>query len=358
MRTRTLIVRTLTIGALLATIVACKEIAGSSGPGPTEPTLLSVNSPSKDEDPFVLLARDGTIIVAWFSDRGANPDLYVSSTKNGRDWTPAARVTTSSAGDFYPNLYQDDQGLFHLTWFRWTALNVGQIMYNTSADGITWSTATEVPATNTPNVDDWVPTITGTADGTVLIYFVSKVRNTNNQQDDIYLAAKRPGVATFDAAVPLTVNSATMHDHLPFAARTGTGVDLVWERHDLTQETPWLNPKSDLFHATSLDGKTWSAPVKITNDAGNVVHLFPALYADQQHQWSVLWLSTRSGAPKALELSLNQLAGYPQTATVNSSLPEGYSHRIAPTTVPGLYIAAWVQGPEGAQDIYYRFFKR
>ena len=37
-------------------------------------------------------------------------------------------------------------------------------------------------------------------------------------------------------------------------------------------------------------------------------------------------------------------------------LPPGYSHRIAATTTPGIYLGVWVQGPEGAQDIYYRFF--
>jgi hypothetical protein len=39
-------------------------------------------------------------------------------------------------------------------------------------------------------------------------------------------------------------------------------------------------------------------------------------------------------------------------------LPEGYSHRVAATSTPGVYLGVWVQGPEGAQDIYYRFFRR
>lgn len=358
MRARSILLLSIAIALALGPS-ACKEIATPVVPGPNQPTLLSVDSPTKDEDPFVLLAHDGTLVVAWFSDRGGNSDIYITTTKNGRDWTPPTRVTTNAGGDFYPNLYQDAQGLFHLTWFRWSAFYVGHIMYNTSVDGVTWNTATEVQATNEPNVDDWVPTITGTNDGTILIYFVSKARNANNPQNDIYLAVKKPAAVAFDPVVPVTtINSTTMHDHLPFAARTGATVYLVWERHDLSQETPWLNPKSDLFYASSADGKTWAAPVKITNDAGNVVHLYPALYADQQQQWSVLWLSTRTGPPQVFELSLSQLAAYPLAATANGSLPEGYSHRIAPTTVPGLYIAVWVQGPEGAQDIYYRFFKR
>src|SRR5215510_15819314 len=61
---------------------------------PTGATLLSVNSPTKDEDPNVLTARDGTIFVTWFSDRGDNPDIYLTSTNDGINWRPTIRVTT------------------------------------------------------------------------------------------------------------------------------------------------------------------------------------------------------------------------------------------------------------------------
>jgi len=39
-------------------------------------------------------------------------------------------------------------------------------------------------------------------------------------------------------------------------------------------------------------------------------------------------------------------------------LPDGYSHSIVPTATPGVCLGVWVQGPEGSQDIYYRFFER
>ena len=114
---------------------------------PTEPRLLSTGSPTKDEDPSVLRARDGTMFVAWFSDRGGNADIYVTSTANGNDWTAPVRVTTHAGGDFNPHLVQDDQGTFHLVWFRWEALFRGNIRYNSSRDGRTWDPATEVAVT-------------------------------------------------------------------------------------------------------------------------------------------------------------------------------------------------------------------
>lgn len=354
--------RALSAAALIAVTASCNDSSSpaESGPfAPSEPILLSVGSPTKDEDPSVLLTRDGKIFVAWFSDRGGNPDVYITSTTNGRDWTPAVRVTTNAGGDFYPNLYQDDNGLFHLAWFRWTAPYVGHIMYNTSADGLTWDETKEIQATKPPNVDDWVPTITVKPDGSVLIYFVSKVRNVGNQQNDLYLALKRAGNPDFDAVFGASgVNSPTAHDHLPFVARTGSTYTLVWVRTDLSQETLWLSPKSDIYYATATDGTSWSTPAKFSTDAGNVVHVFPAIYSLQDHSSQLLWLSTRTGSPQAFETPIANLGQYPTGAAANASLPPGYSHRIAATPVAGTYIGVWVQGPDGSQDIYYRIFKR
>ena len=345
----------------IAGALACKD---SHSPAPPwaagSPTLLSVTSPTKDEDPNVLLAKDGTLFVTWFSDRGNNPDVYITSTRNGRDWSPAVRVTTHSGGDFYPNLVQDDAGRFHLTWFRWTAPFVGHIMYNTSTDGLTWNTNAELQATKAFNVDDWVPTITVRPDGAVLIYFVSKLRNASAQQNDLYLAMKRPGQADFDAVVGASgLNVPTAHDHLPFIARTGSSYTLVWVRYDLSQETPWLNPKSDLWYATSADGVSWSSPSRFSSDVGNVVHLYPALFPLQDSSWRMIWLSTRTGSVQPFETPIANLGQYPTGVMPASALEaNAYSHRIAPTPVPGRYIGVWVQGPEGSQEIYFRIFDR
>jgi hypothetical protein len=154
------------------------------------------------------------------------------------------------------------------------------------------------------------------------------------------------------------INSAAANDHLPFVARTGNQLTLAWVRYDTTEAIPWLNKKSDLFYATSADGITWSTPTKVTTDAGNIVNLFPELYETQAGQWSFLWLGTRLGDPKPFELALTSAGQYPQAAAENTQLSPGYSHRVVATVTPGVYLGAWVQGPEGAQDVYYRFFRK
>lgn len=326
---------------------------------PTNDRLLSMNSPTKDEDPSVLRARDGTMHVAWFSDRGNNPDIYITSTRRGTEWGPPVRVTTSPHGDFYANLLQDDQGTFHLVWFRWDAIFRGHVMHNSSADGLRWDPATETQVTTTPNVDDWVPSIAQASDGTLLVYFVSIRRDPANPTNEIYVTSRSPGGNAWTQATPVTtINSATEHDHLPFAARAGSQITVAWVRTDAGQPTPWQATKSDLFVSTSQDGRTFSRPLKVTNDAGAVVHVFPALYANLDQEWSLMWLSTRLGAPKVFELPIRLADLYPQAVAENTMVAAGYSHRIAATPTPRVYLAVWVQGPEGSQDIYYRFFRR
>jgi hypothetical protein len=305
------------------------------------------------------LARDGTVFVAWFSDRNNNPDIYVASTRDRRTWSVPVRVTTNPAGDFYPNLIQDDQGLIHLTWFQWVALEVGQIRHSTSTNGVDWTP--EEAVTTTLSVDDWVPSIAQAPNGTLVVYFVSDKRDQANPTNEIYLAAKPPGATAWQPAVPVAgLNSPTHHDHLPFAARIGTGIALVWVRHDTRARAPWLTPapKSDLFVATSTNGIDFGAPRQITRDAGDLVHVFPAWYSKHDGSWWLLWLSTRSGRPTVVEMPVAGLDRYPDGLVEVSWLPSGYSHRVSATPGPNEYLGAWVQGPDGAQDIYWRTTSR
>jgi hypothetical protein len=316
--------------------------------------LLSVGSPTKDEDPCVLLARDGSIYIVWFSDRGGNSDIYLTRTSDGIEWMPPVRITTSIHGDFYPQLIQDDAGVFHLTWFRWEAYFRGHIWYSRSENGITWDSTAEVQVTTTDNVDDWVPVITQAGNGTLVIYFVSAVRSSVT--NEIYVTSRSPSDSQWSAATPLpAINSPTEHDHLPQAAQIDGTINLVWVRHDTSQSIPWLHPKSDLYFATSANGYDWSSPLKITTDSGNVVNLFPGFYTDDDGTGSLIWLSTRSGAPKVFELPVTDLTTIPQEL---SFLPDGYSHRVSRTTTPDVYIGVWVQGPDGEQNVYYRFFEK
>jgi hypothetical protein len=86
--------------------------------------------------------------------------------------------------------------------------------------------------------------------------------------------------------------------------------------------------------------------------------LSPQLYQRHDTKWVLQWLSTRSGSPSQYELPLASIATYPRGLEANGLLPAGYSHRLTPTAVPGEYLAAWVQGAVGSEDVYDRYLRR
>ena len=321
----------------------------------TPPVLLSVGSPSGDEDPSLLRAANGTVYAAWFSNRGTSADIYIASTTDRATWSTPVQVSREPHGDFYPNLIQDSQQRLHLTWFAWVAPFLGQIRHSSSLDGVTWSDADAV--TTEFLLDDWVPTMAEGPNGSLLVYFVAAKRNLALGNNQIYLAVRRPGQAAWDPPVPLSINSPTEHDHLPFVARTGPGqFTMVWVR--FAGDADFItNPRSDLFTATSSDGLTWSAPVRVTSDQRGQ-NLFPQIYQRHDGSWFLLWLSTRTGSPTMYEMPVSGLASFPAGLTVNALLPAGYSHRLTTTPKPGEYLAAWVQGGKGVEDVYYRLITR
>jgi hypothetical protein len=348
----------------LCLFAACSDDSSTSTPPPeprytpTAPAVLSTGSPTKDEDPTVLLARDGSIVVAWFSDRGGNNDIYITRSSRGTEWAEPVRVTVSPDGDFYPNLIQDSNGVFHLAWFRWYALNRGHIWYNRSSDPLSWNTNNEVQVTTTLEVDDWVPSIAQSPDS-LRIFFVSEARGTANSTNEIYYASSPLDSVAWDDGRAFPRNHPFLHDHLPFAAWTGGALELVWVRHDTSQPAPWLNPPptSEIDYAFTNDGVTWSGEYLVTFDVPQTVHVFPGLYRRHGGEWRIVWTTLRTGSLQVVELAVDDSHLYPSALIVNSKVSPGYSHRITRTPVDGLYFGAWVQGPDGAQDIHYRFYQ-
>jgi hypothetical protein len=346
-------------------VAGCPADSGGPAPdrglAPTEPAILSTASPAADEDPSVLRDADGWLRVAWFSERSGNADVYITRW-DGERWADPARVTSHADADFAPNLYQDAAGAFHVTWFRrqTEAPYYAYVFHNRSADGVTWDPAGETrigPTADGVDTEDWVPTITGTSDGALHIYFVSRLRGAPNFAHDIFASRSTDGGLTWSEPSALdTLNDPVQHDHLPFAARTGGGVTMVWVRHDTSADLPWENPTADVMVAQSSDGVAWDSGFDVTHDDALAVHdLFPGLFIDDDGEPYIVWLTSRSGSPEVVALRVAEAGGYP-TGTVELPL-EGYSPRVVATGIAGLFLGVWVAGPTGAQDVWYRFFE-
>jgi BNR repeat protein len=340
---------------------AAPDSGGEPDAGPSftpgEAMTLTGDNPAEDEDPSVLRAADGTMVVAYFGSRSGNADLFLTTTRDGTHWTDEVRITTSSEADFAPHLIQTDDGWFHLTWFRRSAAPeyFAHVRHTRTMDLAAWDEGDETEVADADPIEDWVPTIAERPDGDLQIVFVSHIRG-ESEPHDLYTVTSSDGGETWSEVAPLAaLNDAAEQDHLPFLARTGEDeMTITWNRCDAEPAIPWENATSDVLVSTSPDGDSWTEPRAITaDDAGGVLDVFPALYPSHAGDWSLVWVTTAIEATgSVVDVALSGV--YPDD---RGTLPmTGYSPKIAATPTDGIYLGAWVEGPTGQQDIRVRFF--
>lgn len=342
-------------GLVAAVLIGCG--GGASAPDAAAPPIDTA-PPSIDaglvpgdpidlggnEDPSVLVTDDGTLVVAYFSDEGGNPDLYLRTSRDGVTWTAPVQITTAPEADFYPTLIEAN-GRFHLSWFRRDPppTNYATVWYASTDDLSTWPTGVQV-ASGAP-IEDQVPTIAATATGLEIV-FVSKLRGATGRQE-LYAVTSTDGAA-WSAPTELDVNDPAQHDHLPVLVPSAGGLTMAWVRCDDTEPLLCLSNSAELFTATSTDGLTWTSPAQVTSDTE--IDVFPDLYATSDHDLALAWVTTAidmNGSVVGLPLG----GVYP---TDRTDLPlTGYSPKVAATHTPGVYLGAWV---DAAHDIWVRLF--
>jgi hypothetical protein len=336
-----------------------RDMTASDAPSfvPADPLLLSTSSPGRDEDPFVLRARDGFIYVVWFSERTGNGDIYLRRTRDGVAWSDFVRVSSTPDRDLYPSLHEDDAGRLHAAWFRRGdgGNGRGYIVYTSTSDGLVWNPASEVAATApVGSENDWTPSIVRADSGALVIAFA---------RDDCYplpqpcftlkVTTSADG-AVWSAPLPMVV-AAGEQDHLPFLARDGANLLAVWNRYAANATLPYVTDTTDVFAATSADGVTWTVPAALTaNDAQRVVDVFPILFSDHDRTQRVAWLAAPPSSQSVVERAFTGMDAPVPIAALPTS---GYSHHVVATPTPDVYLGAWVMGAEPSQEIYVRVFR-
>jgi hypothetical protein len=350
--------------ALLAVLVAaCGGPAGAddeadAAPGPDGPPvpvytpgdpIVIGDGAGNDEDPAVLVAADGSLYVTWFSE-SEGFDIVISRSTDGQTWSPPVHISSGSARDFGPTLYQDVTGRIHAVWFRWdSGAPPGHLMHDASApgDGLAWSTADENEVTTVGAWDDWVPSIAADDSGQMHVAFA---RNTCPPPDEcygIYTTSSATG-AVWSDPVPVVQADATTEHHLPSIAYLDGELWLAWDPFDRAANTPFDNSSTG-SHISIMryDTGTWVDRGDITARDDNEVSLFPHLFAAHGGAPHLLWLSAGPIAATNVEKGLAELDTEPRP------LPSlaGYSARLVATPTADVYLAAWVQGPDGEREV-------
>jgi len=128
------------------------------------------DDPAADIDPCVARGADGSVWVAWCSDRaGGDPEIYCR-TFDGAQWSAAGRLTESPGADLEPALLDMGDGTL---WLVWSSDRGGHLeIYHKVFDGASWSADLKLAATDK---DAGCPTIVRAWDGQVWLAYAKDV---------------------------------------------------------------------------------------------------------------------------------------------------------------------------------------
>jgi hypothetical protein len=352
-----LVISGLGCGGHAAEIILDAAPGDSAGPHyqPGAAFAVSLGAAGNDEDPAVLQARDGSLYVAWFS-HAAGDDILISRTTDGIEWTTPIHVSTGTATDFGPSLYQDDAGYIHAAWFRWsTTTPPGRVVYNRSAaadDGLVWTPTTEVEVTHGNATDDWVPSITADASGRLLIAFARNTCPPPATCYGIYMSTSTDGHTWSDATVAIP-SEPRVGQQLPSIARIDGEVALSWTAYDSSAVAPWANAQTGAHVRTArFDGSNWIERRDVTTRDPAAVSLFSTSYVDHAGVGWIAWLVGAASGTRVVEIPASGIG----TATPHALPLDGYSPKLTTTPTPGVFLGAWVGGPDTEREIYVRLF--
>ena len=323
-----------------------------ASPELSAPVRISRNS-DDDEDPSVVLARDGRFYVVWSSKQRGRVDLHMSSSADGRAWSEARRITEGPAENYNPAMIQTRDGVFHLVWCQ-LLRKEGRtdVWYARSRDGRQW----DKPMSITNRGVDWAPALYEDMRGVLRILWSS--RRTRNRE--IWATRSVDGGKNWLTADQLTRSSE--EDDFPHALQTPGGEHyMVWTRYRRGSAMLELHKDrtSDVVLATSRDGVSWSEPVvsSFADPDNKYVDILPFVFEDHdKRQVYLAWTSSRTGARGDI---LVRSISAPSSHVFQLTTWEGsdYSAKIVATRQPGEYLMVWVSTTEGKPDIFARRFK-
>jgi predicted GH43/DUF377 family glycosyl hydrolase len=306
-----------------------------------------------DEDPSVMLARDGRFYVAWSSKRQNGVNIYIKSSEDGRTWSTEERVTIGPGEDYYPSLAQTRDGTFHIAWFRLEREQADMdIWYSRSQDARTWSIPVQI--TNSPKLE-WAPNIL--ADSRDALHIVWSSGKTGNRE--LFVSRSDDGGRQWSCERQITQSDE--EDDFPQMIETSKGEWILsWTRY--RKGSPLLDYLTDtsaeIVIARSRDSLNWSVPEVSSppDEKSRHMDLLPFVFEDAASgQLYLSWTSSRSNLWGNILLRnlASEQSAYSLLTTERTS---DYNAKIAPTKTPGQYLMVWVSDRDGNREIYSRTF--
>lgn len=188
-------------------------------------TPLEPASSSDDQNPFIIQTLDGTIWIAWQTHRTGDYEIFYKTSSDGTSWSDAHNVTSNPSSDKSPSLTQTSDGT---VWVAWSSDRTGQYeIFSKTYDGAVWSAAT--PRTSTATYIDSTPSILTTFNGTIWLFWSSSEDKVSATADLFYQKSINGGL-DWSSQTQFTVDA--NDDFWPSTLQTrDTKVWAVWTKN-------------------------------------------------------------------------------------------------------------------------------
>jgi hypothetical protein len=329
--------------------------SGPAAPGGVEPpscddrggaAFALTDGPTTDEDGTFLLADDGTVHFAFISNRAGTMDVWMTSSRDALQWSAPRPVVATPDDDLLNVAARTRDGLYHLT-----GRTQFMVADSTSADLQGW---TPPAPWSDPRTDGWTAGHFQEApNGDYWLVTLSEKTGTRK----LYLQRSRDRGQSWEPRLPLTAHGQADMLFSFRIARDGTFI-LVWEQRDARDQRAVVSSSSNIYLATSADGRAWTAPLRLSPDTGREkFDVWPALLLGPGDQYYAAWLSSRLASATAPAGTV-MVPVHPRLdgGDIRAVPAPGYSVR-SQRLLDGRYLLAWVQTnpTNGSSDYFYRF---
>ena len=235
--------------------------------------------------PSIAVGANNHIHVVWQDDYTGNLELYYKcSTDNGATWSINPRITWNAGSSEHPVIATDSNNNLHLLWEEDGSGNYEIYYKNTSDNGTTWSTVTQL-TWSSPGAS-WNPVVAVDSNDVIHIIYV---KNSSGQNTDIFHKKSTDGGINWSSPTQLTWTDASTLDPA-ICISPNNHIHVVWDDNN-------INADWEIYYKTSTDGgSSWSL-TRLTSMNG--LSWYPSIAANSTNKVFVSW---QDDAPGNFEL--------------------------------------------------------